>query len=99
MKETAAAERYSRALFLALKDQKSSDFSIALRQLAKAVDLLRKDQKFREALENPLIAMDRKKQVLKKNASDFSSLVLNFLNLIVSKKRIRLLPLILSRFE
>ena len=59
------------------------------------------DPKLKADLQNPLIPLDQKKSNLRKKAGldGAPAALTNFLDLLLSKKRMDLLPLILARFE
>lgn len=103
MKETAVAERYSRALFEALAEKKTVLPETIKRQLGQVAQLVHSNEQIKIALENPLVPIGQKKMLLQKNLKTIltepKSPLFNFIDLLVSKKRLNLLPLILSKFE
>ena len=103
MKETFVADRYSRALFLALEEQKGADPETVLRKLADIAGKLASDDKLRTDLNSQILSAEKKKKLLKDRLSavmsDCPAVLLRFLDIVIDKKRAALLPLIVSRFE
>lgn len=96
-------ERYARALFLTLQEKSSSSLKIAQKQFLQITEMILKDEKVRTILQSPFVPMDQKKVFLKKNIQSTVEgclpTVLNFIDCVVSKKRIHLLSFIFSKFE
>ena len=103
MKETEAAGRYARALLMALAGNRQ----VSAREVHKHLSLLSRtlvsDPKIRAALRNPLVNPEKKKTLVRKNlelgAGAESKILAHFLDLLIVKKRIDLLPLIAAKFE
>lgn len=102
MKETAAVEKYAQALFLALRGKKAVSPEEIGKELAQVFKLLFANENLKSALESPLIPMEQKKTVIRRKLEPVlkkeSFLLKNFIELVVSKKRLNLLPLIVARF-
>lgn len=103
MKETFVADRYSRALFLALEEQKSADPETVLRKLSEIAARLASDAKLRSDLSSQVISPSEKKKILKERLSSVMNgcppVLIRFLDIVIDKKRAALLPVIVSRFE
>ena len=100
MRETAVAERYAKALFLAIQDSKEISWEDAKRDLVQINQTIASNDRLRMDLANPLLPFVQKKNILrKKMAKEDSKAVNNFIDLLVAKKRMNLLPLIVARFE
>lgn len=102
MKDTAAARRYSRALFLAIREQKLPLADLQ-KQLQKAAQLVRTDAALYGTLNHAFLPSAQKqtalRQALDRARAAVSPLVLNFFDLLLKKGRIGLLPLILADFD
>ncbi len=98
MKDGVIAARYGRALFEAAKAAKAEE---ALRQdLRHAVQALRTDAALEGALRHPLLSLAEKKRRLSKALGrSFSPLLERFATLLLSKKRLALLPLAAAFFD
>ena len=95
MKETSVAERYARALFLAV-DQGTclADVQKGLEEIARKIE---SDVKLKSDLESPIVSLSEKRNLIRKELK--IPLLVNFMNLLSAKKRTKLIPLILSRFH
>jgi F-type H+-transporting ATPase subunit delta len=102
MKETAAAQRYSQALFLAVAGQGQPPAEIQ-KQLQKSAQLIRTDARLAETLAHAFLPFEQKRaalfEVLERERVGASALLLNFFKLLLEKKRIGLLPLIAAQFD
>ncbi len=98
MKETEVAERYSRALFLAAQESKAS-LDEVLKGLEDMNRSISTDDSLKSDLGNPLISLADKKSLVRQKLKARNSLLSNFLDLLIGKKREGVLPLILSRFH
>jgi F-type H+-transporting ATPase subunit delta len=110
MKETQVAERYARALYLALQENPSASSETVQKGLSRLAMALSADERLKASLGNPLLGAEKKKMLIAKSlnpGADASSrqvesstrILSNFLELLVAKKRMDLLPLIIARFE
>lgn len=103
MKEMAVAEKYAQALFLALEEKKTFSLEETGKQLAQISKFIHSNEQLKSVLQSPLIPLAQKSSWLKKNIDSLfkkeSSLLHNFLEILVSKKRLDLLPLIVSKFS
>ncbi|OGR87605.1 MAG: ATP synthase F1 subunit delta [Elusimicrobia bacterium RIFCSPLOWO2_01_FULL_60_11] len=99
MKETAVAERYARALFLAAAERKGIDLQAVMLGLEDIARKLGSDAKGKSDLESPIVPLSEKKHFIRKGLKVTEPLLLNLLDLLAAKKRTGLIPLILSRFH
>ena len=103
MKETAVAQRYSRALFLAVQENKAVAFESVQRDLKAFAGLVNSDSVLSSALNHAFLAPEKKfaalRAALERAKLSFSPLVINFFELLLQKKRTGLLPLIISEFD
>ena len=103
MKESGAARIYSRALFLAVENQKTLSLEKAGEELKRAGRLIQSNQNLREFISHPFIPLEKKRSFLHKAMEEtkvsFSPLIARFLDLLLEKKRIGLLTFILLYFE
>lgn len=89
--DRVVARRYAAALFEASAgkgEQLRQELGDAYRRLAPSL----------ETLKNPTVAPAAKKELAAKNAGGASERTLNFLKLLIDKKRMGLLPIIVSDF-
>lgn len=103
MKDVAAAQRYSHALFLAVQEHKGLSFSAVQKQLKQILQMMRSETELKEVLAHALLPLEKKEQALhasaQKQAIHFLPIVKNFIRLLLSKKRLDLLPLIALEFD
>ncbi len=103
MKDTAATRRYAAALFYAVAAQSKVATDGVLSELKQISNLARTDQELARVMAHALLPADQKKSVLASamefSGKKFSSLTVNFINLLISKKRMDILPFILADFE
>ncbi len=100
MQETASADRYANALYLAVQDSKKFSWESVHRDLVRVHQTIASDDKLRTDLMNPLLPASQKKSVLRKKAGkEISEIAGRFIDLLVEKKRMNLLSLIVARFE
>ncbi|MCF6187110.1 MAG: F0F1 ATP synthase subunit delta [Desulfobulbaceae bacterium] len=91
MRQTILARRYAKALFSLGKEQgKNENYSEALGAIAE----LYKDESVENALINPLYPLDARQKVMAKIAelAKADTILTNFLNLLLEKKRADILP-------
>ena len=88
MSNSRLSKRYARALFSL--GQEDGSFGQYGQELEEFTDFFRKNNDFKQAISNPIFAMEDRKKVLKLllDQSGFSSLVKNFLYLLLDKNRI-----------
>ncbi len=103
MKDTAATRRYAAALFGAAQT-KGVTIDGVLAELKAALALTQSNAELSGALRHALLPAEQKKAALSKASASaggkkFSEITVNFLNLLIDKKRMDLLPLILGDFE
>ncbi len=98
MKETEASQRYAKALFLAVQDSKA-DLEPVRKGLEDINRSLISDELLKSELDNPLVSLSEKKKLIREKFKIGNALLINFMDLLVTKKRAGLLPLILSRFQ
>ncbi len=102
MKETYVSDRYARALFGAVGSYKSGSLETALGELVRLQSDIYANAELAALLRNPLIAVGQKRETFLRSlgvrVKDFSPFVINFLSLLVVKKRVELLPLIIKKF-
>jgi F-type H+-transporting ATPase subunit delta len=98
VKDTAVASRYARALYQAARSAREEDkVRQELRQLHA---LLRTDSELAKRIEHPLVPLREKKLSLRqKPGGGASSTFDRFLDLLLAKKRMALLPVIASYFD
>ncbi|HEX6588191.1 MAG TPA: ATP synthase F1 subunit delta [Longimicrobiales bacterium] len=98
MEATTVARNYGDVLFqLAEKHGAHEEYTAALDEL---VGLLEREPKLRTFLETPKLPSEEKKRVLREAMSDrVSRPFLNFLMVVIDKRRQRLLPLIAEEFR
>jgi F-type H+-transporting ATPase subunit delta len=99
MKDTQVAGRYARALLEALQEGKSVPLEKAVRELTQILQSLGGKEEVWQTLQDPFVPAERKKSLVRACAGNSSPLLLNFVELLVQRKRIREFPLILSYFE
>ncbi|OGR83836.1 MAG: ATP synthase F1 subunit delta [Elusimicrobia bacterium RIFCSPHIGHO2_01_FULL_64_10] len=103
MKETLAAHRYAKALFLAARDRRGVSLDAVKKKMGGLCRALAADHAVREAAGSPLIPFEKKCSalcgVLGDRTDPASELLGRFVRLLLSKKRASLLPLIAARFE
>ena len=103
MKETEAAGRYARALFMAVAENRSVPAHAVLEELARLSRMICSDPVMKAALRNPLAGAEQKKSLVRKSLGpgpgEHSKMLFNFLDLLISKKRIDLVQLIVTKFE
>ena len=99
MKETAVAERYARALFLAVEQTQGTRLEAVQRGLEDIARKIGSDAKWKSDLESPIVPLSEKKKFIRKGLKIDPPLLLNFMDLLSAKKRTGLIPLILSRFH
>ncbi|OGR51254.1 MAG: ATP synthase F1 subunit delta [Elusimicrobia bacterium RIFCSPLOWO2_02_FULL_39_32] len=103
MKDSALAQRYARAFFLAVKEEKIHSFKEVKDQLHKVLELIRSNEECSKALEHALLPCQFKQKVLRKALSsepyEFAEVLMRFLDLLLAKKRLNLLALIFMRFD
>ncbi len=103
MKEIGAARVYSRALFLAVENAKEFPPQKLAEELRKVYQLIQSNAELRAVLFHALISLGRKKTLLHKAVSEAmgsaSPLVLNFMDLLLKKKRLGQLSLILHHLD
>ena len=99
MKETAVAERYARALFLAVDQTSSTGLEAVQKGLSEIARKMMFDAKWKSDLESPIVSISDKKNLIRKGLKIDQPLLLNFMDLLSAKKRTSLIPLILSRFH
>ena len=91
MKQTILAQRYAKALFSLGKEQgKNEKYSETLNAIAE----LYKEESIESALVNPLYPLEARQKVMAKIAelAKADTIMANFLNLLVEKKRADILP-------
>ncbi len=102
MKETVLAERYAKALFQAVSSGPVRPETVQ-EELSKIHKLILAQEGLKESLKHPLIPYEKKKMLIQKAlgayAGECSPRVLNFVDLLLAKKRLELFPLIVTRFE
>ncbi len=102
MKETAVTRRYAAALFAAAQSRGVMIDGV-LAELKAAADLLASDAELARAMRHALLPAEQKKSALSRAADSsgkkFSAVTMNFLNLLISKKRVDILAFILADFE
>ena len=88
MRETAAAERYARALYLAVEESKGISQDDVRQGLVRTHKTISEDEKFRTDLMNPLLPFSRKKSMLRKKAGKAAEGIAGtFIDLLVEKKK------------
>lgn len=99
MKQTILAKRYAKALFAAGKEQsKFEDFNETLKGVA---GLYTSNPEVKDALTNPLYPLDTKVKMMGDmvKSMDVDTIMGNFLQLLVEKKRAEILPEIADEFQ
>ena len=99
MQGDAVATRYARALAeIAFETKVQDKFR---RELESVIDLMTKAPELGRVLAHPGIKLENRKNVLREVIKRFalSKLVVNFLNILLDKRRILLLPQILNEFR
>ncbi len=103
MKEISAARVYARALFVAAQSTKGLTPEKVQNELLRVHQLIQSNQLLRAVLFHALIPIEKKKMLLRKTTGDavgpLSPMVVNFLDLLLKKKRLDLLSLILHHFD
>lgn len=99
MKETVVAERYARALFLAVEQTKGAILEDVHRGLEEIARKIGSDAKWKSDLESPVTPLSEKKNFIRKGLKIDQPLLLNFMDLLSAKKRTGLIPIILLRFH
>ncbi|MBI4218285.1 MAG: ATP synthase F1 subunit delta [Elusimicrobia bacterium] len=103
MKEIAVAERYAEALFRAVRDHQESLLPEMRRQLAQVTRLFQSRPEMKDALLHPLLSVENKQKNLRSALTSVqispSPFIGRFLDLLLVKKRIHLLPLIAGEVE
>lgn len=103
MKETVVAGRYSRALLLVLQEEKLVSFPTVHKQLGEIVRILDVNEKVKLVFQSSMVSVENKKKLLREIMNlafdECSSILLNFMDIVILKKRLNLLPLILLKFE
>ena len=97
------AGRYARALFMAASEHEAVSPEKIRKELLRLAKLVGSDDKLKAALGNPLVGPEQKKDLVRKSldpgSRERSKMLFNFLDLLISKKRIDLVPLIVAKFE
>lgn len=99
MKQTILAKRYAKAIFAVGQEQtKHDEYNETLQGLA---DLFSETPEVVDALTNPLYPMDVKEQVMTGmvKSMNVDTIMGNFLNLLVQKKRAEILPEIAAYYK
>lgn len=99
MKQTILAKRYAKALFAVGKEQeKFEDFNETLKGVA---SLYTSNPEVKDALTNPLYPLDIKIKMMADmvKSMDVDTIMGNFLQLLVEKKRAEILPEIADEFQ
>ncbi len=99
MKQTILAKRYAKAIFSIGQEQKKyEEYNEVLQGLA---NLYSTHPEVIDALTNPLYPMDVKEKVMKGivKSMKVDTIMANFLNLLVQKKRAEILPEIASAYQ
>ena len=99
MKQTILARRYSKALFSVAKEEGSFEqYSQALHELR---SLFISNPELMDALTNPLYPMDAKEKVMAAITDSMAvdKIMVNFMGLLVQKKRAEILPEIAEEFQ
>ncbi|MBI2118386.1 MAG: ATP synthase F1 subunit delta [Elusimicrobia bacterium] len=103
MKDSALAQRYARAFFLAVKEEKIHSFEEVKDQLRKVLEIIRSNEKCSKELEHALCPVSLKQKALRNALSaepdEFAGVLMRFLDLLLVKKRLDLLPLIFTHFD
>lgn len=103
MKDTIAARRYAGALFLAIQSEGKTPLDQVQKELKLILQLTRTDAELSGVLAHALLSAEKKRAVLASalgfTGKKYSLLSVNFVNLLINKKRMDLLPLILADFE
>lgn len=99
MSDSTISKRYARALFsLGQEDGSFADYG---RELQEFSEFYKENVDFGNAISNPLYRMEERKKVLKfvLDKSNFSVLVMNFINLLLDKNRINAIGSITENYE
>lgn len=103
MKESALAERYARAFFLAVKEEKVFSFKEIKEEMRKVLEVVRSNETLSKVLDHALYPAALKQKVLRGalscEAVKFAEVLTRFLDLLLVKKRLDLLPLIFMHFD
>ncbi|MGQ0643937.1 MAG: ATP synthase F1 subunit delta [Elusimicrobiota bacterium] len=97
MMDTEAAARYARALFAAARSAKAD--AKVREDLRRFDKLLRTDAGLARTLNHPMVPAAEKENLAKGKLGAASPLFVRFLGLLLSKKRLGLLPFIVRAFE
>lgn len=98
MKDTAVASRYALALFETAR-QRGHEEAVA-QGLFSAVSVLRQSDKLGSVLQHPLLScQDKKRLLLKALGEKYSPLFEDFIELLLERKRLNMLPWIAQQFD
>src|SRR6056297_1547741 len=98
MIDQQVAEKYAQALFELAQEEASLEDILA--EFTELIDLVQNNQELRQMLQHPELSGQQKKEVLAELfASELSTTLFNFINLLVDKKRANLLVTIYQQFK
>ena len=99
MSDLRLSRRYARALFSLGREDGS--FDQYGKELGEFTDFYRENRDFEQVITNPVFAVEDRKRILKVvlDKSGFSSLVKNFLNLLLDKNRIGAIEAITEHYQ
>lgn len=91
LSDSKVAKRYARALFYAARDANTVDAIFADMEMISGLWIANVD--FQHALESPLISIESKKKIISRVfEGNVNALSLNFINLLIDKRREAIIP-------
>lgn len=103
MQEVGLARRYARALFFAVREEKGVSVLRIQKELKEICQVIYSSRELEKALTNPLLSFEKRKKILhllmEKSPIPFFPLFTIFMDLLLKKNRLYLLPLIDMDFD